>query len=289
MASFSERFPRAFHVFPLTAARGIFAARALLSKARFGSDGVARRTTREVDRALGFEDFVHLYLPRAGASFEDLPILAAQLAPSRRPAVPHAVVVLDTAALPDEDCVVCNWNIAVGRPRVEGVCRGGNWSRGTSSERIAEVWRAFKAAGPSVERARGFWVGPLVPVIPGERIAKHWRLMTKRSGIPELLLRSRVPLGRSTRVVVFSDADERSLSSLPRPSGLEVHRSTFDGYSTSVDSLGLEARQALDRYLAHGGAVPDIDFDGRRARRARASTGPARAQRRQPTARISVA
>lgn len=264
MASFSQDFPLAFHVFPLTAARGIFHAGALLSKARLGPEGVGRRTTRDVDRALGFDDFVHFYLPRAGSRFERLAILGAQLAPARRPAVPHAAIELDTAALGDADCVVCNWNIAVGRPGVEGVCRGGNWSRGTDPRRIAEVWDAFRAAEPSVDRARGFLAGPKVPILPGDTLAEQWRLMKRDGRTPELLIRGRAPLGRATRVHVFSEADERSLSVLPLPVGVEITRSTFDGYPPSADPLEAEARRALDAYLARGGHCPDIDFDGRR-------------------------
>lgn len=264
MASFAHEYPRAYHVFPLMAARGIFAAGALLSKARFGPDGLARQTTRDIDRALGFHDFVHLYLPRRGARFEDLPILRAQLASARRAAVPHAAVVMDTTALRDEDCTLCNWNIAVGRPGVEGVCKGGNWARGTRPSRVLEVWDAFRATKPSLERARGFWAGPRVPIIPGTEVREHWPLM-KRHGIPELLLRSRVELGVATRIHVFSDADAESLHVLDPPPSVVVEKSPFDGYPTNGDPLEVCTRRALDAFLAGRGPVPAIDFDGRRS------------------------
>jgi len=265
MASFSAAFPNAIHVFPLTAARNIFAAAALLSKRRLGESGVARRTTKDVDRALGFDDFVHFYLARSEARPSDLPILRAQLAPASLPAVPHAAVVLDTSRLGDGDCAVCNWNIAVGRPKVDEVCNGGNWSRGTSADRIAEVWDQFRESGPSTERARGFWCGPRVPILRGERLSTHWRLMRKAK-FPELLLLERLPLTSAVRVVAFHQADERSLQRLDLPPGVRLGRCQFEGYSSAPDALDPAQRGALDAYLSNEGPKPSLDFDGRRSR-----------------------
>lgn len=264
MASYSNHSPLAYHVFPLSAARGIWAASALRAKAHLGEDGRARRTTRAIDEALGFADFVHLYLPRAGARFEDLPILGAQLGAAGKPAVPHAAIVIDTRALADEDCTLCNWNVAVGRPGVPGVCKGGNWARGTNAARVAEVWAAFRATSPSLRRARGFWLGPKVPIVPGDRIAEHWPLMRGRK-VSELRLRSPFAFPPGTVVHAFSNADARSLARLgpPAPNG-RVEVTPLHGYPIDDDPLG-PTRDVLDRYLAGEGPAPDIDFDGRRA------------------------
>ncbi|RZO66324.1 MAG: hypothetical protein EVA89_00485 [Sandaracinaceae bacterium] len=265
MASFSDEFPFAFHVFPLTAARGILSTRALLSKAALGGRGEARRTTRDVDRVLGFADFVHFYLPSGSARFEDLPILGAQLAPAKRPPVPHAVVVIDTARFDDAECTVCNWNIAVSRPGVPGECKGGNWTRGTRPERIAEVWDAFRASRPSVKRARGFWGEPRVPILSGEKLAEHWRLMRGKRRSRELLLRGRVDLGAAATIHAFSDADRRSLMHVEGIGGVRIERSEFDGYTQAPDPLDPDVRAALDAHLAGDGPMPALDFDARRS------------------------
>lgn len=68
MASFSSTHPFAYHTFPLTAARSIWANGALRGKDDLGDTGQARRTTSTTDRRLGFSRFVHLYLPRRGAT-----------------------------------------------------------------------------------------------------------------------------------------------------------------------------------------------------------------------------
>lgn len=96
-----------------------------------------------------------------------------------------------TAALADADCTLCNWNIAVSRPGVPGVAKGGNWTRGTNPERIAEVWRAFRAINPDPRTARGFWGEPEVPVLAGPQIAGNLPLLGRApQKTPELLLRS---------------------------------------------------------------------------------------------------
>lgn len=265
MASFSSDFPLAYHVFPLTAARGIWGAGELRSKAQLGETGLSRRTTREVDSVLGFDQFVHFYLPRRAASFEDLPILRAQLGTARLPAVPHAAIVVETKGLADEECTVCNWNIAVGRPKVEGVCRPGNWSRGTDPDRIAAVWDAFRAGKPPLERARGFWLKPRVPIIPGDCLAEHWRLM-KTAGVPELLLESPVRFSGGTRIHVFSSTDASTIGRLGEPpTGSRIVESRFEGYSADGDALERSTREDLNRYLTGDGPRPEIDFDGRRS------------------------
>lgn len=220
MASFSDTHPFAYHVFPLTAARGIWRRGALLGKQDLAGIGQMRRTTRDVDIALGFAEFVHFYLPKGHAKWTTLPILQAQLGPAKKPPVPHALLIIPTSSWDDVDCTICNWNIAVSRPKVEGMCRGGNWTRGTRPSRIVEVWDAFRRLEPALERARGFWCGPRVPVIPGDRIGTNLPLLRKHR-IPELLLRSPVRLPSGAMIHVFSEADEKSLATLgPAPAGV---------------------------------------------------------------------
>lgn len=263
MASFSTTHPFAYHAFPLTAARSIWTTGALLGKDDQGSAGHARRTVADTDRRLGFSRYVHLYLPRRGTTPAALPILAAQLQPARDPACPHALLVVPTADLADADCSLCNWNIAVSRPGVPGVAKGGNWTRGTNPERIAEVWRAFRAIGPDPRTARGFWSDPEVPILAGDQIAANLRLLGRApQKTPELLLRSPARVFAGATLLAFSRADLTSLQLLgPPPAGATLTLAEFPGYDPDADPLG-PRRQHLDDYLA--GRRPDrpnIDFD----------------------------
>lgn len=207
MASFSPTHPFAYHAFPLTAARSIWTTGALLGKDDQGSAGQARRTVADTDRRLGFSRYVHLYLPRRGTTPAALPILAAQLQPARDPACPHALLIVPTDNLADADCSLCNWNIAVSRPGVPGVAKGGNWTRGTNPERIAEVWRAFRPPhrprllvrprGPDPrrrpDRRQPAPPGPrpaedprAAPALPGPRLRRRHppRLLPRRPHLP---------------------------------------------------------------------------------------------------------
>ncbi|MBK9755811.1 MAG: hypothetical protein IPO88_20350 [Nannocystis sp.] len=221
MASFSTTHPFAYHAFPLTAARSIWTTAALLGKDDQGSAVHPRWTGADTDRRLGFSRYVHLYLPRRGTTPGALPILAAQLQPARDPACPHALLVVPTDNLADPDCSLCNWNIAVSRPGVPGVAKGGNWTRGTNPERIAEVWRAFRARSPDPVKARGFWSDPEVPILTGDQIAANLRLLSRApQKTPELLLRSPARVFAGATLLAFSRADLASLQLLgPPPDG----------------------------------------------------------------------
>jgi hypothetical protein len=130
MAVFSDRFPWAYHVFPLHAAAGVVE-RGLRSKQALNADGVAMRraTTHAVDSALGFGDFIHFYLPEVQEP------LKAQIGEKDSAPFPHAVVALDTRSLSDAECTVCNFNVAVSRPAY-GTVRGGNHARGIERDRV---------------------------------------------------------------------------------------------------------------------------------------------------------
>lgn len=268
MASFSDTHPLAYHVFPLTAARAIWRAGALHGKDDLGASGQIRRTTGDLDRSLGFSRFVHFYLPPRGAAPEDLPILSAQLQPSVRPACPHAMLVVPTAPLADEVCTICNWNIAVSRPAVPGLCQGGNWTRGTNPQRIQAVWQAFRAMNPAPETARGFWAEFHVPIIAGSQIAANLRLLGRAPRkMPELLLASPARVFAHAKVLAFSRADLASLRTLGSPpDGAVLELRAFSGYDPDADPLG-PRRRTLDDYLAGRNDVcPAIDFDAIRPR-----------------------
>jgi hypothetical protein len=225
----------------------------------------ARPTTRDVDRALGLPDFVHFYLARGADAVTKLPILRAQLGPSDRSAVPHGLVEIATADLDDAECLVCNWNLAVSRPGVPGMCRGGNWTRGTDPDRIADVWRAFRKSSPSVDLARGLWKpGVLVPVLAGAEISHNLRFLRRApSGLPELLLRPPVPMHRVRRVLAFSERDRSLLSETPLAGLVPIEFRSFTGYSDGQGLVSEDIYGAIERALLEEGADPcTVDFDG---------------------------
>jgi hypothetical protein len=194
--------------------------------------------------------------------------LSAQLQPAQETACPHALLVLPTTELSDDDCTLCNWNIAVSRPGVPGVAQGGNWTRGTNPDRIAEVWRAFRATTPDPVKARGFWGEPEVPVLAGPQIAANLRLLSLApQKTPELLLRSPARIFAGATILAFSHADLASLQRLGAPpDGASLALSEFPGYDPTGDPLGPHRRR-LDEYLAgHRDDAPPIDFDAIRRR-----------------------
>jgi hypothetical protein len=211
---------------------------------------------------LGLSNFIHCYLVRSSEALTELPILAAQLGPSEKTAVPHAVLEIDTEALQDNECRVCNWNLAVSRPGVEGVCKGGNWTRGTGLQSIAKVWRAFRESEPSIKRARGFWKeDALVPMLDGPEIVKRLDLLRMAPrGQPELLLSSPFPLGRVRSVIVFDEGDRASLEAvIPQFAQIPVLVRNFPGYTSVAGAVVGTVRFAVDEHLA--GRRARIDFD----------------------------
>lgn len=269
MASFSHTHPFAYHAFPLTSARSIWARGALLGKDDLGSAGQARRTVAATDRRLGFSQFVHFYLPPRGKTFADLPILSAQLQPAQEAACPHALIVVPTIGLADESCTICNWNIAVSRPEVPGIAHGGNWTRGTNPERVAEIWRAFRATAPDPVKARGFWGEPEVPVLAGPQIAQNLRLLGRApQKTPELLLRSPARIFAGATILAFSHADLASLQLLGAPpDGAVLALAEFPGYDPAGDPVEPHRRHLDDHLAGRRQDAPPIDFDAIRRRR----------------------
>jgi hypothetical protein len=259
MASFSGDYPYAYHVLPLHLWRSIVEAGALISKAQQPS---SRPTTAAVDQALGFEDVVHLYLVKSSGSVPELPILQAQLRESEIPPFPHVVLELETEALEDNDCILCNWNLAVSRPSVPGVCKGGNWTRGTDPEKIRATWAAFRALRPKAVQARGYFKEKwAVPVLTGLSIKRNVQMLkTAPRGMPELMLPGRVPLDYFRRVLTFAPEDAALLDGVsPRP--VQVESAVFPGYRT--DLVSGETRAAIHAVLAGdlGADSAALDFD----------------------------
>lgn len=266
MASFTRTHRFAYHVVPLQALRPIWESKVLLSKANpRRSISLKRRTTASVDAALGFERFVHFYLPKGGTiDFSKLSILSAQIGESVVPAFPHVVLVVDTGHLADQDCTVCNFNIAVSRPAYKGVgdkgVGGGNHSRGTSPEKIRDHWRGFRAGSPKPVRLRyGEWVDGLeVPVLSSEVIARspqHVGHGTKKK-VAELLIRDQYDLNEADRFYCFSEFDLKSVARMPDPPPIELAASRpFEWYARE-DRVTPEDRRAIEQYLT--GRTPDF-------------------------------
>jgi hypothetical protein len=269
MATFSYEFPRAVHVLPLQALRGILEERALLAKKDLVRRVTAavRATTSLTDAALGLSDYVHFYLLGDGASWESVPILATQLLPGREAPFPHVALETPTSSLEDDDCTLCLWNIAVSRPGVPGVCQGGNWTRGTNPNRIAEVWRAFRNSTPTPERARGYWNDPIqVPTLRGSQIERGLCLLGRAaSGMPELLLRAPVQVDGRFTLWVFSDDDMASVTALQHAlGGVQVRHYAMRGYE-STDLTTRTWRSRIDSYFTRRAPFPaTLDFDRRR-------------------------
>jgi hypothetical protein len=258
LASYSTQYPIAFHVVPLHALKGVWARRALLSKA----DGTnARPTTARIDRALGIDGFVHFYLAEAADRLFELPILQAQIGASTRPPFPHAVLELPTAALTHSESLICNWNLAVSRPGTDEV-KGGNWTRGTKPERIARVWLSLRSSNPPLPKARGYFNDPhLVPTLRGSQIPANLNLLRKAPrGMPELLLRSPVDLARCSRLSLFSRRDFNTLQLLG-PLPLPTAEYTYPGYSG--DLVDDDTRRGIAAYFTSPQRTesPDFDFD----------------------------
>ncbi len=153
---------------------------------------------------------------------------------------------------------MCNWNLAVSRPAVPGLVRGGNWTRGTDPKRIREVWEAFRASNPTAEAARGFFVeGLAVPVLRGEEITRNLKLLLKSPrGVPELLIEDSFDISRADRLIVFSEADRRAAEKYPV---LPVELRVFPGYDDHSPPRELRAR--LEAFFHNGEVSEQWDFD----------------------------
>src|SRR5579859_7477286 len=105
MGSFSSKFPRALHVLPLHALKGILEDGALHASSELHrrTTAAVRSTTSQTDAALGLSDYVHLYLLRPKSQWESIPILATQLLKGRGAPFPHVGIEMDTYAVADNE------------------------------------------------------------------------------------------------------------------------------------------------------------------------------------------
>lgn len=269
MSRVAQRFPRAVHVTPLHALASIAEAGELKSKTQItnllGKRADMRQTTAEVDTALGLSDFVHLYLLPAGRSWTGLPILNAQLQRAAQPPFPHVAVVFDTAELLSHDLLLCLWNAAISRPKIDGKVKGGNWARGTKAASIAAHWAAFKETSPDLKKARGEWrPGIALPVLDvATAESRSFLLATAAGGMPELLVRSRVRLEVAKCIVAFSDEDSTVVRQLKSPLP-RIEVKTFPGYES--DHAEAVATRSLIAAYFNGGPYPRVNFDVVRSR-----------------------
>jgi hypothetical protein len=243
-------------VLPLHALRGILEDGALLAKRELlgRTTAAVRGTTSQTDAVLGLGNYVHLYLLRPGSQWEDIPILATQLLNGRGAPFPHVGLETGTGALDDDDCTLCLWNIAIGRPRVDGYYQGGNWTRGTDPAKVLEVWRLFRDRRPDIQMARGYWNDPIqIPILCGDQIASALSLLRRAPrGMPELLLRSPVSIGDHFTLSVFSDDDMEALQTLGdllQFSGVRIRMYSMEAYKCqSPDTRAWRSR--IQSYFA---------------------------------------
>lgn len=272
MATFSKRFPRAVHVFPLHALRSIAETGALLGKTHLRQQrtAVRRRTTSHIDVALGLTEHVHFYLLRDMDSWDGVPILATQLLAAPEPPFPHCALEMNTESVADDECTVCLWNTAVSRPEVANVCKGGNWTRGTAPSSILKVWKAFRNSNPPTERARGYWNEPiLVPTLRSDQVSTHLQLFSRAaSGIPELLLRSPVRIDNRFTLWTFCDEDsDLAAPLLLRLPGVQSRNHSFDSYDAQAPAVRA-SRHRIAAYFQGLEPFPAaLDFDARRSPR----------------------
>lgn len=268
-ATFSEKFPRAYHVIPLHACKSIASTSSLLSKADLlaAKIDLKRSSTADVDIALGLSKFVHFYLPKCKELvFEELPILQTQLKRSSIPPFPHVVISVPTVDLSDSQCGICNFNAAVSRPAYCTV-KGGNHSRGMSSEKILGHWNGFRNDNPNAERLRhSYWHGGIaIPLILASQITRDPSKVGFRTNAAELLLRSPFKIPKSAKVTVFSDFDLASLSHLNHELNVEIAgEQVFDWYREK-DRVEPKVRKAIDTYfLSKDSQPPQLNFDRQR-------------------------
>jgi hypothetical protein len=265
-ASFAEKFPRAFHVFPLHALKTIWATGKLLSKKdlRRGGFSMRRNSTCDVDEALGLSHFIHLYLPKAdGFQIESLPILETQLRPSEVPPFPHVVMQVETTELVDWQCGICNFNAAVSRPAY-GRVRGGNHTRGMQPKDILKHWHGFRADDPDRARMRhSYWHnGISVPLLLRSQITDAPNRVGSKTKTPELLLFSPFALTQSIQFHVFSQADSDSVNICSENIRVNYHKCKQFKWYRERDRVSPDVRKSIDQYfLNEDEPMPNLNYD----------------------------
>jgi hypothetical protein len=277
-ASFLSDFPSAFHCIPLHLVKPIWESRILFSKAdlqEVGS-GIQRATSGEKDRMLGFHHFIHFYLPKCQKlEFSALPILHTQLKESAISPFPHVVLEVPSSKLRDRDCTICNFNIALSKPKFEGGNGCGMHNRNASADSVLAHWRGFRSSNPSRKALRhSFWhKGLEVPVIAGSRItiapdkvgsgaSPRFTANGNRIKVVELLLQSPFEIPDRVRLHVFSESDGDSLRELFPDLQIQVRDDAgFEWYRES-DRVSPTVRKAIDDYFCSSEkSLPELDFD----------------------------
>lgn len=180
------------------------------------------------------------------------------------PAFPHFVIVLDTTDLRDEECTICNFNIAVSRPAYPGV-RGGNHDRRTAPTKISEHWRRFRDSNPSKNKLRSsYWhVGLDVPVLAGKQITENPAGVGCKTNTPELLIRGQYTIPAAVSFVVFSEFDLATARLIPGIAN--VKKTNADGleWYAALDRVADEVRGVIKAYFKDADAqIPaNLDFD----------------------------
>jgi len=265
-ASFAEKFPRAFHVFPLHALKPILATGKLLSKEDLqrGGSSLRRNSTCDVDEALGLSRFIHLYLPKTdGFEIESLPILKTQLKPSSVAPFPHVVMEIQTKDLVDGQCGICNFNAAVSRPAY-GHVRGGNHARGMKREGILKHWHGFRLDNPNEGRMRrSFWHnGIAVPLLLRSQITAAPNRVGCKARTPELLLSSPFALTHSLQFHVFSQADWDSVNCCSTIVPVSFHKCEQFAWYSEQDRVDSDVRHSINQYFQKNDEpMPDLNFD----------------------------
>lgn len=271
-------FPFAFHVIPLHLVKPIWESKTLLSKADFQEAGhnIQRTTTAEKDRLLGFDRFVHFYLPKCrNIEFSALPILETQLKQKAAEAIPHVALEVSSSEFRDRDCTICNFNIALSKPKYEGGLGYGMHNRNASAESVLRHWRGFRASNPSRQSLRrSFWHDGLeVPVIAGSRIAiapiavgagmsTRVTAAGNRIKIVELLLHSPYKIPNNARLHVFSEIDARLLRNFFPDLPFQMRDDAGFEWYREADRVSPNVRLAIEEYSSSdGGAPPELDFD----------------------------
>lgn len=265
-ASFAEKFPRAFHVFPLHALKTILATGKLLSKKDLKRGGVSmrRNSTCDIDEALGLSHLIHLYLPKTdGFEIESLPILKTQLKTSAVAPFPHVVMEIPTTELVDWQCGICNFNAAVSRPAYANV-RGGNHARGMKPEDILKHWHGFRSDNPDKGRLRrSFWHnGIAVPLLLRSQITEAPNSIGCKTKTPELLLFSPFALTQSVQFHVFSQADSDSVNRCSTNLSVNYHKCEQFAWYNEQDQVDSEVRQSINQYFRNEDEpMPDLNYD----------------------------
>lgn len=261
----SERFPYAVHVAPLHAVPQILKHGSLLSRNRrteLGLD-INRRTSSELDSALGLSDFVHLYLCERSMNWSKLTkreartsLLGKMIA---KAPFPHVALEFATKDLEQEsDYLVNAWNLAkgarVGRPAPKGVEEKVEYWAQEMSEQVGD-YGALRG-----ERLESIGI-PLMrrETVELPRMERPLGFEKAFDKSAELLIPHEVPTSACLRSRVYSKEDKAHFGETTL--GIKgIVLGSIDGYDPLL--VAEEVRQGIDAAFADPDAAPPaLDFD----------------------------